>query len=66
MSTRITRSVAVALVAAAAAVVFISFGSPSRSIGATAAASSAVPGVTANSITFGSHQPLTGPGRAGL
>ena len=27
---------------------------------------SSAPGVTATSITFGTHQPLTGPGRAGL
>jgi ABC-type branched-subunit amino acid transport system substrate-binding protein len=65
MSNRITKSVAGALVAAAAVVVIVGFGSPSRSIGATAAASSAVPGVTANSITFGTHQPLTGPAAPG-
>ena len=56
-------SVAVAVLASVAVA---GCGSSSSSIGGSSSSSSSnVPGVTATSITFGSHQPLTGPAAPG-
>jgi branched-chain amino acid transport system substrate-binding protein len=53
-----------AVTLAAAALVVVACGSSSSSSGGSSGGSSA-PGVTASSITFGSHQPLTGPAAPG-
>ncbi len=55
-------SVAVAVLASVAVA---GCGSSSSSSGGSSSSSSNVPGVTATSITFGSHQPLTGPAAPG-
>ncbi len=55
-----TRWLVSAVVAAAAAIAVAGCGSSSSS-----SSSSSAPGVTATSITFGSHQPLTGPAAPG-
>ena len=55
-------SVAVAVLASVAVA---GCGSSSSSSGGGSSSSSNVPGVTATSITFGSHQPLTGPAAPG-
>jgi hypothetical protein len=52
--------------AAVASIAVAGCGSSSSSSGASGGGSNSnVPGVTATSITFGSHQPLTGPAAPG-
>ena len=56
---------AVTLAAAGLVVVACGSSSSSSSGGSSGSGGSTAPGVTATSITFGSHQPLTGPAAPG-
>jgi branched-chain amino acid transport system substrate-binding protein len=58
--------IALAVTLTATGLVVVACGSSSSSSGGSSGASgSSAPGVTATSITFGSHQPLTGPAAPG-
>jgi ABC-type branched-subunit amino acid transport system substrate-binding protein len=62
----LTRKLLLAGAAAAmAALIVAGCGSSSSSSGGSGGGGSSAPGVTATSITFGSHQPLTGPAAPG-
>jgi branched-chain amino acid transport system substrate-binding protein len=63
MASRQVRSLATVAVAVVAAAVLAACGSSSSS--GSGSGSSSAPGVTATSITFGTHQPLTGPAAPG-
>jgi branched-chain amino acid transport system substrate-binding protein len=68
MSFRATKSLAYLGVIAAVTLVVAACGSSSSSSGGgggSSGSSSSTPGVTATSITFGTHQPLTGPAAPG-
>jgi ABC-type branched-subunit amino acid transport system substrate-binding protein len=69
MSFRGTKSLAYVGGIVAVALVVAACGSSSKSSGASSAATTSggatAPGVTATSITFGTHQPLTGPAAPG-
>ena len=67
MHLSVKRSLVLAAVLLGAVLVVVGCGSSSSSSGGSSGASggSSAPGVTASSITFGSHQPLTGPAAPG-
>src|SRR5271167_2969992 len=65
MYRRNRRTAAAAVAVLAAAALIAACGSSSSSSGGSSGSSSNVPGVTSTSITFGSHQPLTGPAAPG-
>jgi branched-chain amino acid transport system substrate-binding protein len=66
MHLSVKRSLVSAALLLGVALVVVACGSSSSSSGGSSGASgSSAPGVTATSITFGSHQPLTGPAAPG-
>jgi ABC-type branched-subunit amino acid transport system substrate-binding protein len=63
---KLVKWVVLAVTLAASALVVVACGSSSSSSGGSSGSGGATaPGVTATSITFGSHQPLTGPAAPG-